>query len=627
MTGHRVYLISALLLFVVMGLLYGYFTPLWNPPDEESHYAYCEQLARKRSLPHAPRDSAKDLASLSFHPPLYYFMGSFLCREQERPIYEVVEVNDGPGYSLIEHPESETAQKTSAHLLRFATLLMSTITVAAIYLMMLTLFPGEKMPALAAALFAGMNPQFIHVSASVSNEPLAAAFSTLYLFALLHYVKGQNRPAILLLLGLLLGGCLLAKTSTVFWIPVTACIVISVHRHEIRKLFTDLAIVFSTAALAAGWWYAQNWTTLSTLQTSQPWFMRRTPVSSAFLQEALYNTFASFFGCFGALQIPLFSEYLMLYGALLLIGCSGLVLLLVRGGLQSSQQRLLFILLLSLAGGMGVFILLNYKFYAFLGKYLFVVMAPIALCTFTGLRGILPEKWRTPFFTGLSVLLIAITADTLVRIVRPSYAEPGIRACADQPLFCCSTAPLNEQTAIGQTFIASEENLCALRVMFSSAQKAEGKTVTLSLREAGGREGAVRSLNLPHKKIKDNTRYFFIFPPISSSKGKEYTFTFTSTASAREGGAALWYESADCYPEGRMVVNGEPAGGDLYFTAYYSISRDPGTEWQGKKYKVIRQGQYVNARELQLYYQRSKEFREKTITHEKILRFTKAKRK
>jgi hypothetical protein len=50
----------------------------------------------------------------------------------------------------------------------------------------------------------------------------------------------------------------------------------------------------------------------------------------------------------------------------------------------------------------------------------------------------------------------------------------------------------------------------------------------------------------------------------------------------------------------------------------------PKTDWQGRKLTVIRQGQYVGLRELQLYYERSKEFRIKTKTHEKINRAQKA---
>lgn len=612
------------MLFLVLGIGYSLSTPLWNPPDEELHFAYCQFVARNQSLPDPQPVNEGDYVSQAFHPPLYYLLGAPLCKNHEKPIQEVVEVNDGPGYCLIQHPKNETTQKTSAHLLRLMTLLLSTTTIYVIYRMMLMIFPGAEMLALSAALFAGMNPQFMHVSSSVSNEPLAATLSTLYLWALLQYERYKGPARILVLMGILLGGCLLSKASTLFWIPVTASIVFWQQWRNIRGLFVDLTIIFGPAALLAGWWYAKNWVTLSNLQTSQPWFIRRTPLSLPYLQQVLYNSFTSFFGYFGSLQIPISTGYLLLYGAILLLGTVGLLRLFIKGGLQPFQHRSIVILLISLAGGMGMFMLLNYKFYAFLGKYLFVVLAPITISSLVGLWGILPIKARNPFFIGISIVLIAINADTLFRIVRPAYADPAIEVCADQPIFCCPSPPIHEQSVVEQTFVSSMNNLCAIRIMFSSAVKPQKGTVTFSIRESKGSDKVWCSIHLSHKQIEDCTRYVFVFPPINHSMGKEYTLCLTSTAPSTEQGVALWYEKNDCYPNGHMAVNGQSLNGDLCFTAYCSIQKEPATAWQGKKQTVIRQGQYVNARELQLYYERSKAFREKTITHEKILRITKA---
>jgi hypothetical protein len=73
-----------------------------------------------------------------------------------------------------------------------------------------------------------------------------------------------------------------------------------------------------------------------------------------------------------------------------------------------------------------------------------------------------------------------------------------------------------------------------------------------------------------------------------------------------------------------MFVNGAPVAGDLYYTAFFFNGERPITDWQGTHKTVIKQGLYVGTRELQLYNERSKEFREKTITHHKIIRFKKA---
>ena len=73
-----------------------------------------------------------------------------------------------------------------------------------------------------------------------------------------------------------------------------------------------------------------------------------------------------------------------------------------------------------------------------------------------------------------------------------------------------------------------------------------------------------------------------------------------------------------------MMINTVPVPGDIYFTAYHFSGDSPGTDWQGRKVIVIDQGLYVGLRELQLYNERSREFREQTLTHKKIVRFQKA---
>jgi len=72
-----------------------------------------------------------------------------------------------------------------------------------------------------------------------------------------------------------------------------------------------------------------------------------------------------------------------------------------------------------------------------------------------------------------------------------------------------------------------------------------------------------------------------------------------------------------------MFVNGAPAEGDLYFQTYCFTGDHPETDWEGRR-EVIMDQMYVSVRESQLYSEMSREFREKTIIHEKFLRTEKA---
>lgn len=611
--------------YLFIGLTYCYHTPLWNPPDEELHFAYCEFIAINQKIPEAQASSENARVSQAFHPPLYYLIGSLFCRNSDRPVTQLITINDGPGYRIVQHPENESATKRSAYFLRIFTFLLSTVTIYIIYLIALIIFPGDTATATAATLFAAMNPQFIHISGSVSNETLAVTLSTLYIFLLLKYSAREYHYKHILLMGLLLGGCLLTKKSTIFLIPVTVCTISWLRLKNIKRLLFELVTLFAATVTISGWWYIKSWGFLSNLQTLQPWFLRKSPLSLEYLWKVTSRTFTSFFGDFGALQIPLFSEHLLFYGAVLLFGCAGLFWILIKKQRQKFQYDIIAILGLSFACGMAFFIILNYKYYAFLGRYLFVVMVPIAIGICTGIRFLLPYRFRSIMLSAFSLLLIIVNLDILFRVLKPAYAETYLMEGINQPMFSYPTGEINSTTTVGQTFIAPGDNLCAIRVMLFRGTGLERAYITFSLKEEGGTGNVLRQINMPLVKIStDISRYVFVFPPIRNSMDKEYMFSFTSQSPPAGNGASLWYEPTDFYARGRMYVNGEPASGDLYFTTYCFSGETPQTDWQGRRNTVISQDQYVTVRERQLYHERSKEFRVNTTTHKKLIRLEKA---
>jgi hypothetical protein len=160
--------------------------------------------------------------------------------------------------------------------------------------------------------------------------------------------------------------------------------------------------------------------------------------------------------------------------------------------------------------------------------------------------------------------------------------------------------------------------------MFSKSNKLQSGELLFSLKEGINQDGILHQITYPLKDIKDNTRYFFIFPPLKDSMNKEYSFCFSSPSQPAGQGVSLWYEYGNSYPQGTMMINTVPVPGDIYFTVYHFSGHSPETDWQGRKKIVIEQGSYVGLRELQLYSERSREFREQTLTHKKIVRFQKA---
>ncbi len=628
----RAAVVALLLLFVTLGAAYSHYTPLWSPPDEERHFAYAQYIARNHKLPPLRYDPETTNITQAIHPPLYYLCAALFCRDDARPIQEQLLVDDEPGYRAMRLAPGESgvaAQRTESTVrrLRMFSLLISAVHIAFVYLLIIALFPGETLLAFTTALFVALNAQFLHISASVSNEPLTDALSTIYIFLLLSLTRGTPRTRRYLLAGMVLGCCLLSKLSTLYYLPVTALILTWVHFRNTRKLMGSLALVAGAAFLVAGWWYLRNWLIYHDpfatvyLIASQPWGFRTAAFSAGSLLSLASHTFVSFFGTFGAQQFSIPTGHALVYGALVALGLAGLCRLALTGMMKKQRHSAVSILLLPFLGCCAVFVSMNLAYVGVsMGRYLFVAIAPIAAGIIGGARSLVPARRRNAFLLLLSLLLVFLNLDILFRVLKPAYADPGLIPGIDQALFSYPTVELNQSTVIAQTFTAPRNNLAAVRVMFSRLNRQGRGTIDFALAERGNPTRVMRRASLSLDSIDDNARYCFVFPPLPDSQGKEYLLRVSAPALPAGSGIALWQDPEDGCPGGELTVNGTPAVGDLYFSTYHFAGNHPATDWQGRRELVIRQGAYVDIRELQLYFEQSRSFREGTVTHQKVLR-------
>ncbi|MCX5903595.1 MAG: hypothetical protein NTV89_09035, partial [Proteobacteria bacterium] len=250
----------------------------------------------------------------------------------------------------------------------------------------------------------------------------------------------------------------------------------------------------------------------------------------------------------------------------------------------------------------------------------------IATLISAGLYCMPPLRVRGTVMLFIACLLVIMNFNLIVTILKPAYADTHLAIGEDQQYFAYPTPEINGNTKIGQTFIAQQNNLCSIRAMFSNSNnnnKKDGNLIFV-LTESGGGKKILQQIEYPLNQIEDFTRYFFVFPPIADSLGKKYEFSFEVPSKISDSGIALWYETTNCSAAGQLLINNKTVPGILYFTAYHFIGDVPRTDWQGISATVIRQGWYITLPELQFYNERSKAFRCKTATHEKMIRFDKA---
>lgn len=603
MSARHMPVAAALLTYLVLGSLVCLKTPLWFAPDEELHVAYCQYIARNKALPGADITSQKERVIMAFHPPLYYFAGAFFFNAAAEPVENIVRINNGPGYALFAGGAETGSFARGVYRLRFFTLLCGVPIILAAYAAACMLFPHTVLPAAVAAFFVAANPQFLHVAAGISNEIPAAALCALVLLMLLAYCRRARSAGALLFAGCLLGLSLLTKTSAVFLVPLSMIVLLLAHRQPITRIVRDVIMLLGSAAFVSGWWYALNWKTLSALQTSQPWFNRRTPVSIDYLVDIGANTFISFFGFFGSHQIALPAAYLVFYGLIITAGiCGGIKAVLGR---RYNRQVIgpALMLAIAIAGGAAVFALLNYSYYAPQGKYLYTVIVPLAVLLGAGYTGLFPARLKAAAATLLIALMVIFAVLALQNVYMPSVREPRLRRIVAQPEFDCITPHITGAQPLVYSFRAPEDNLCGIRFLFSKTCSSAAGSLNIRVFQHAPAETEICAIDLPVRDIRDSHWHYFSFAPRADSAGKDYSVHIQARGLAPDARLSLWCASHTAAGYGREARLVPAAGCTPCFEAYVFTGTAPDSAWEGRETRAIRQTLYVSVREMQLFTQ------------------------
>ncbi len=617
-------LLSVLCGYFVLSVLYSYVTPLWSPPDEVRHFSYCEYIARNHSLPYLDAAMEGGHVTQSVHPPLYYIIGSFFCRDITRPIQETVFINDGPSGSIISHPENESrfpysGKARGAHLLRLFSIFCGVLTVWMVFRIGLLISSGDVLCATLAAVFVATLPQFLHISASISNENLSTFLATLYMFYLLNFLQDRFTKRTVLLAGLTLGCCLLTKSSSIFFVPLTVFVFSWMwFRDRNKSFFLNLAAVLCVGGGLSSWWYVRNWYLYDdpiftkALEALQPWSLRPRPLTVDYVCDAFSRSLVSFFGNFGSMQFAINQVQLSLYVGL--AGCSfvGLILYVKTNYTRRDALQSLIALMVCFLGVACFFFLANFRYTMFMGRYFFVSIASIAVFFSVGILNFLPRRAGRFFSFICLVILVGLCVDVFGRVIIPAYQNFYVKEDTVQNDFCCLSDVFSGATSIHQTFVSRKKNLSGIRVLVDASSN---RGALLSIKEHGASRPVIYSV-LFKPEGRDRFQYcFFMFPPLVDSKERKYDFTISS---AEETTIALWYTSEDMYAGGKMYVNQVPTGGDLFFATYYCDNSEFVDKWHESEQITVKQKLFICFSELQLSYEMEKDFRAHSAVQLKI---------
>jgi len=362
-----------LLFYFIFGIGYMTATPIFEANDEIWHFGYLQHLRENGVLPQQSDTSETLYAQHGSQPPLYYGLMAILTApfdiddaDSYRRLNPHVASNQPDSFgnkNLVMHDEPRsmlTGTGLAVLIVRALGLVLGAGTIVLVYKISAYIAPQRPAVALVAAAVTGLNPMFIFVSASVSNDSLAMILNAALVLLMLRTLRDRFKLRYSLGIGLLFALTSITKLTSMVLLPVLIGLGVFVwYRTKDRRglyLFFFSLLIFWV--VIAGWWYIRN------LQLYGEPFGIITMANIASQRGLNFNIInllteyqqfrMSYWGLFGALNIqitPIFYILLDLMTFLSVIGCVLLILqlLAIRDFAYARYELRNLLLLLSIA--------------------------------------------------------------------------------------------------------------------------------------------------------------------------------------------------------------------------------------------------------------------------------------
>ena len=333
----------------------------------------------------------------------------------------------------------------AVHLLRFYSIVLGLGTVYFTYRLARLLFPQNAGLVIAVAAFVAFNPQFIFISAAVTNDNLIIFLSTVALWLLAGLLTtpasdvSRSLPWRPLALALIVGLASLAKLSGLSLLALTlfAFALLALWQRRWRFALTWALVVVAAALLIGGWWYVRNWqlygdpTGLNRfLELVGP---RPSPLTWHNLRSELQSLRVSYLATFGWFNIILPRWVYVLWDLFLAASLVGFIV-----GLAARRRTPLPIsgpALTLLLTWVAVFLLSLLRWTALTpgaqGRLLFPAIAAIAALLMLGWSAWLPRRPGWLAIPPLGLLTIAVLSLPLA--ILPAYRTPPLISPDDVP--------------------------------------------------------------------------------------------------------------------------------------------------------------------------------------------------
>ena len=339
-----------LLLYFIFGALYLVATPVFEANDEIWHFGFVQHVREHGSLPVQVFDGKDTLYQQhGSQPPLYYFLMALVTSpvaiddaDQYRllnPHVNALKPQSFGNKNLVVHDETLSRIRgtgLAVVIVRTLGLAMGAATIVLVFKIGELIAPQRPTVAFVAAALAGLNPMFIFVTASVTNDSLAMLLNGTLILLLLRTLRDGFRLRYSLAIALIFALSCLTKLTVFAVLPVFVGASFFAQRktNDRRGALIFFSLVVLLWILLAGWWFVRN------IQIYGEPFGIITMANIAGprgINFSLVDAFAdfqqfrmSFWGLFGALNIQVTSIFYVLLDVMTFMSVIGFAFLILQ---------------------------------------------------------------------------------------------------------------------------------------------------------------------------------------------------------------------------------------------------------------------------------------------------------
>lgn len=450
------YLIA--ILYIALASVYAMVTPVFEKPDENWHFAFVMHLVEKGELPYQSLPTRNHYAEQQgSQPPLYYLTlaGLLKVTNQDELMTGFLRLNvrnpqfgqhtslwpDNENVFVHGRCANECAKTERAvYIGRGLSILLGLIAVLAAAWTIQLIFPDH--PAL-LMIFVGsiaFNPQFLHISSSVSNDPMTFATVNLAFLSGFWWLKHPTSYRRVAALGVIVGLAALSKPSGLSVGVIAGILLLWAGKLTWQTRFKQLLLFGTIVFVVAGWWYINNLVQYGELTGVE----RHIEITGVRAPEASFEQIKtewrgvgdSYWASFGWGNLNIRSS--IPYDAARILQAVLAILFVItvfaRWRTWNIEQR--WLIVLSLVQVILVAALLARWMrmtVAPLGRLMYPAMIPLSLVMAVGCLNLRSQRQRSVISIGLTSLWAVVPITLAVTLISPAYrptqtlmdAQPG----------------------------------------------------------------------------------------------------------------------------------------------------------------------------------------------------------